>query len=61
VVSNLGVKLNISTTSEEFIQSCDVLPPSEKLGMDKLFNLTDLTKYEEGDICRVSLTQYTAT
>jgi hypothetical protein len=50
--SNLGVKLNISTTSEEFIQAYDVLPPREKLGMDKIFNLTDLSKYEEGG-CQV--------
>jgi len=56
-----GVKLNNSTTLEEFIQAYDVLLPSEKLDMDKLFNLTDLSKYDERDGCEVRPTQYMAT
>ena len=55
VWSNLGVKLNISATLEEFIQGYDVLSPSEKLGMDKPFNLANLSNYKEGGGCKVAL------
>ena len=33
----------------------------KKLGTDKLFNLPNLSKYEEGGGCKVSPTQCTAT
>jgi hypothetical protein len=54
-------KLNISTVFEEFVQAYDVLPPSEKQGIDKFFSLTDLSKCETVDGCKVPPTQYMAT